>query len=331
MDFARGRGGLTDWLDQAGRVPLLSAQEEIHLARIIQAGAAIDPLSTDPVLQRKRRAARRAADRFTTANLRLVYTVAKGYRGRVSEDEFLDLLQAGSEGLIKAVHKFDPERGYKFCTCAVWWIRDRLNNWLEQHSRPIRTPTTLVARLRRIWRAVHALRIELGREPTLEEVAARIGLSVDELTHHIHTSSCLSLDQHCTRTGHDAGQPAIGDTLAAPSSEGDDEPNPLALELAAHLSLLPELERAAIEAAFQGRRPSMVAYAKRHGLSKVGAANTLKLAIARLRLLSLKQRMREGCEVQLCLPLAGLPLHELCVERGRSRYDLKVRNGISRS
>ena len=320
---------LTTWLDQAGRVPLLTPEQEIILSRRIKAGAGIDPQTTDARLKRKLRCAQSARNRLASANLRFVYAVAKPYKSRVNPEEFLDVLQAGSEGVIKAVDRFDPERGVKFSTYSAWWIRDRINNWFEQRSSAIRTPTTLIPKLRRIARTEESLRRMTG-EASIDQIAAAIGLTPEDVIQHIRASKVLSLDQPI---GSDSRLSLLDtiDTLATPTLEQDAAPSHLAIEVRGYIDQLPDIERSAIKAAFISRRPAMAAYARDHKLSRLEADNTLKLAVSRLRMLSRLSKQQTTHDLQLNLPIASLPIHEPCRSRRRWLYGLKLRKEISRS
>jgi RNA polymerase primary sigma factor len=149
------------FLNEIGRYPLLTAREEIMLARRIERG---DPL---------------AKDRMITSNLRLVVSIAKRYRG--SELSFQDLIQEGILGLIRAVEKFDWRRGYKFSTYATWWIRQGIERGLANTGRSIRLPVHVVERERRVGRVERTLQQQLGRAPEENEVATAARLSVDDL------------------------------------------------------------------------------------------------------------------------------------------------------
>src|SRR5450759_3467948 len=149
------------YLSSIGRVPLLSAEEEVCLAKRIERGDVA------------------AKQHMVEANLRLVVSIAKGYIGRGLT--FLDLIQEGSLGLIRAVEKFDHRRGYKFSTYATWWIRQAVTRSLADKGRTIRIPVHMVERLNRLIHAERRLIQQLGREPTVAEIAAEIECSVREM------------------------------------------------------------------------------------------------------------------------------------------------------
>jgi len=149
------------FLKDIGRVPLLTASQEVALAKRIEGG---DPAAKQHMIE---------------ANLRLVVSIAKGYRGRGLP--FLDLLQEGTLGLVRAVEKFDWRRGFKFSTYATWWIRQAVTRALADKGRTIRIPVHVVEKLNQISRAERALLGQLGREPTAEEIGAAAGLPAAEV------------------------------------------------------------------------------------------------------------------------------------------------------
>ena len=146
------------YLKEIGRVPLLTAEEEVELARRMEAGDAS------------------ARHRLEEANLRLVVSIAKRYVGRGML--FLDLIQEGYLGLLKAVEKFDYSKGYKFSTYATWWIRQAITRALADQARTIRIPVHMVETINKLVRVSRSLLQELGRDATAEEIAKEMGLSV---------------------------------------------------------------------------------------------------------------------------------------------------------
>ena len=146
------------YLKEIGRVPLLTAEEEVDLARRMEAGD------------------ESARHRLEEANLRLVVSIAKRYVGRGML--FLDLIQEGNLGLLKAVEKFDYSKGYKFSTYATWWIRQAITRAIADQARTIRIPVHMVETINKYIRVSRQLLQELGRDPTPEEIARRMGLSV---------------------------------------------------------------------------------------------------------------------------------------------------------
>ncbi|GGG10547.1 RNA polymerase sigma factor RpoD [Paenibacillus abyssi] len=149
------------YLKEIGRVPLLSADDEVELAKRIEKGD------------------EEAKRRLAEANLRLVVSIAKRYVGRGML--FLDLIQEGNMGLIKAVEKFDHTKGYKFSTYATWWIRQAITRAIADQARTIRIPVHMVETINKLIRVSRQLLQELGREPTPEEIAAEMDLSTDKV------------------------------------------------------------------------------------------------------------------------------------------------------
>ena len=149
------------YLKEIGRVPLLTAEQEADLARAAQAGD---------------EQARRA---LSEANLRLVVSVAKRYVGRGLP--FLDLIQEGNLGLMKAAEKFEPERGFKFSTYATWWIRQAITRAIADQGRTIRIPVHLVESINRVKKTTGELLRKNGREPTAEEIAVRLDMEPDRV------------------------------------------------------------------------------------------------------------------------------------------------------
>ncbi len=174
------------YLREIGRVPLLSAEEEIAYAEAIQRGQEAlrrlrhNGLSQDERLELERWVTEGALAkrRLAEANLRLVVSIAKRYAGRGIS--LLDLIQEGNLGLLRAVEKFDPERGFKFSTYATWWIRQAITRALADQSRTIRVPVHMVDSIHRYLRAVQQLTMQLGRDPTEEEIALEMDLLSDE-------------------------------------------------------------------------------------------------------------------------------------------------------
>jgi RNA polymerase primary sigma factor len=148
------------FLREAGRHQLLTAAQEVELAKKIERGDMA------------------AKTRMIQSNLRLVVSIAKNYRNQGLP--FLDLIQEGTLGLIRAVEKFDWRRGYKFSTYATWWIRQAVARALADKSRTIRMPVHIVERLQKMTRAERTLWMELGREPTLEEIAEEASLPIEQ-------------------------------------------------------------------------------------------------------------------------------------------------------
>ena len=161
------------YLKEIGRVPLLSADEEIVLAKQIEAGAQEDATYKDIQLSKK------AKKKLVDANLRLVVSIAKRYVGRGML--FLDLIQEGNLGLIKAVDKFDYTKGYKFSTYATWWIRQAITRAIADQARTIRIPVHMVETINKLIRISRQLLQDKGREPLPEEIAEGMGITVERM------------------------------------------------------------------------------------------------------------------------------------------------------
>jgi RNA polymerase nonessential primary-like sigma factor len=167
---------VSSYLREIGRVQLLSPEEELLLARQVQATHTVQEGTVDDAERRQiLHQGKRAKERMVQANLRLVVSVAKKYQQRGME--LLDLVQEGSLGLERAVERFDPTRGFRFSTYAYWWIRQSISRALACQSRTIRLPVHMGEKLYRIRRAQRQLRASLGREATLAELAAATKLS----------------------------------------------------------------------------------------------------------------------------------------------------------
>ena len=149
------------YLKDIGRVPLLSAEEEVELAKRMQENDAA------------------ARKRLSEANLRLVVSIAKRYVGRGML--FLDLIQEGNLGLMKAVEKFDYQKGFKFSTYATWWIRQSITRAIADQARTIRIPVHMVETINKLTRVQRVLLQELGREPLPEEIAEKMGVTVERV------------------------------------------------------------------------------------------------------------------------------------------------------
>ncbi len=176
------------YLKEIGRVPLLTAEEEVDLAKRIEAGLfASEKLATQPTFTDKMRRDLEAIERdgqlakkkLVEANLRLVVSIAKRYVGRGML--FLDLIQEGNLGLIRAVEKFDYTKGYKFSTYATWWIRQAITRAIADQARTIRIPVHMVETINKLVRIQRQLLQDYGREPTPEEIGREMDLPPDKV------------------------------------------------------------------------------------------------------------------------------------------------------
>jgi RNA polymerase primary sigma factor len=151
------------YLREIGKIPLLSAEEELELAYRVKDGE------------------KRAKDKMAEANMRLVVSIAKRYVGRGLD--LLDLIQEGNTGLLRAVEKFDPDKGFKFSTYATWWIRQAITRAIADQARTIRIPVHMVETINKLLRTQRRLTQELNREPTNEEIAEAMEIEVDKVEH----------------------------------------------------------------------------------------------------------------------------------------------------
>src|SRR5438067_7844091 len=214
------------FLNEAGRYPLLTAAEEVELAKAIERG--------DPA----------AKERMVNSNLRLVVSIAKKYQGHGLS--LLDLIQEGIIGLIRAVEKFDWRRGFKFSTYATWWIRQAVQRGVANKSRTIRIPVHIVEREQKIARAERELIAKLERPPTDEEIATKTKLSgkhVKEL--RSAARAVTSLDKPVGAEG----DTSFGDLIAGESSEPSEEVHVSLAERAVRTAVdtLPEREREVVK------------------------------------------------------------------------------------
>ncbi|MCY4577125.1 MAG: sigma-70 family RNA polymerase sigma factor [Candidatus Kaiserbacteria bacterium] len=174
------------YLRDIGRYPLLSAKEEQELGKKIMARRDIlekrDKKRLTPAKERKiLNEGLEARNKLATANLRLVVSIAKNYAGRSRDLSLLDLVQEGSEGLYKAVDKFEPQRGFKFSTYATWWIKQSIVRGLADKSRTIRIPVHMSETTQRYQKAMVQLEKDLGRTPTVQEVATELGIDPEKV------------------------------------------------------------------------------------------------------------------------------------------------------
>lgn len=164
------------YLREIGKIPLLTAAEELDLAHRVVAGE------------------KRAKDKMAEANMRLVVSIAKRYVGRGLD--LLDLIQEGNTGLLRAVEKFDPDKGFKFSTYATWWIRQAITRAIADQARTIRIPVHMVETINKLLRTQRRLTQELNREPTNEEIAKEMELEVEKVEHIMKIKQDIhSLDQ----------------------------------------------------------------------------------------------------------------------------------------
>ncbi|HLV58425.1 MAG TPA: sigma-70 family RNA polymerase sigma factor [Natronosporangium sp.] len=213
------------YLHEISRTPLLDAAREVELSKAIEAGlyaahllaeGRIPEGATREELEQLVIEGERAKDLFIRANLRLVVSIARRYVR--SGMPMLDLIQEGNTGLVRAVEKFDYERGYKFSTYATWWIRQAISRAIAQQERTVRLPVHLVEDVNRMRNVIRQLTREMGTDPQPEQVADALGVSVERVNELIRWSQdTVSLD---TPVGDD-GDTNLGDLVA-----DSDEPSP---------------------------------------------------------------------------------------------------------
>ena len=180
------------YLKEIGKVPLLTAEQEVDLATVMSAGREAEervaqaeadgvtlPEEELAALKKQIKSGERAKQQLAEANLRLVVSIAKRYVGRGML--FLDLIQEGNLGLIKAVEKFDYTKGYKFSTYATWWIRQAITRAIADQARTIRIPVHMVETINKVIRVSRQLLQELGHDPSPEEISAEINMPVDKV------------------------------------------------------------------------------------------------------------------------------------------------------
>ena len=172
------------YLREIGKIPLLNAEEELALAQKVVAGD------------------KKAKDKMAEANMRLVVSIAKRYSGRGLD--FLDLIQEGNTGLLRAVEKFDPDKGFKFSTYATWWIRQAITRAIADQARTIRIPVHMVETINKLLRTQRRMTQELNREPTIEELAKELEMEPDKVEYVIKIKQDItSLDAGVGRDGED--------------------------------------------------------------------------------------------------------------------------------
>ncbi len=212
------RGRLTtdlvsQYLTAIGEYDLLTAEQEVELAQMIetgeQAGERIEQgtfkdKKEEIELRRQERKGREAKDAFLTANLRLVVANARRY-ANTSGIDFLDLIQEGNLGLIRAVEKFDWRKGFKFSTYATWWIRQAITRAIADKSRTVRIPVHLHDTLAAVRAAQASLKAELGRDPKPEEIAEEAGVTVDKVELALGVADTVSLEQPVGEDGAQLG------------------------------------------------------------------------------------------------------------------------------
>jgi RNA polymerase primary sigma factor len=264
------------YLRSIGRVELLTAEEEIALAKRIEKG--------DMVAKRH----------MIEANLRLVVSIAKGYLGRGLA--FLDLIQEGSLGLIRAVEKFDYRRGYKFSTYATWWIRQAVTRAIADKARTIRIPVHMVEKLNRVAHVERQLVQRLGREPEPQEIAAELKVSVREVRDILRVAQMpVSLEKPVG----DEDESELGDFVADEATEAPLEAateNLQREDIQRALDALPERERQVIELRYglRGHEPlTLEEVGRAFGVTRERIRQIENNTLKKLKQLPEAQRLRE--------------------------------------
>jgi RNA polymerase sigma factor RpoD-like protein len=291
------------YLNEIGKVPLLNAVDEVELSKSIEAGLYAANLLSSPKrmtlarrreLQALRADGAKAKDLLLRANLRLVVSLAKRYTGRGMP--FLDLIQEGNLGLIRAVEKFDYTKGFKFSTYATWWIRQAISRAMADQSRTIRLPVHLVEQINKMQRMRRELGQSLGRDATDTELAAELDIPVDRLAQLMdYARDLVSLDQ-TVGTEEDS---SLGDFIADRDATKPTEAVEFDLmrkQLAEVLNSLDPREAAVVRLRYgiaDGNPHTLDDIAKKFGLSRERIRQIERETMAKLRHPSRSQILRD--------------------------------------
>ena len=268
------------YLRQIGKIPLLSTEEELELAKKIQE-------NRDEF----------AKDLLVNANLRLVVSIAKKYIGRGLS--FLDLIQEGNVGLIKAVGRFDYKKGYKFSTYATWWIQQSITRAIADKARIIRLPIHMIDSIGKIRRATIELTAELGHSPSKQEIAYRLGLSVPKLTAIIKSAqSTVSMDTPATS---DEDSSKISDFIVDNSTITPDNrvtQDNLLEDIRKILNQLSQKERDVLILRYgldtDGTKKTLDEIGSQYGVSRERIRQIENRAISKLKKLCKNEKLHEG-------------------------------------
>ncbi len=222
------------YLREIGKIPLLSLEKETELAEKAMQGD------------------RRAKDKMAEANMRLVVSIAKRYSGRGLE--LLDLIQEGNTGLLRAVDKFDPSKGFKFSTYATWWIRQAITRAIADQARTIRIPVHMVETINKLMRTQRRLTQELNREPTNQELAKEMDMDVEKIEYIQKIKQDItSLDAGIGRDGEEGEESTLGDFIEDEDTASPEESATVQLlkeQVREILSTLSDRERKILEMRF---------------------------------------------------------------------------------
>lgn len=320
------------WLEQIGRTPLLTPAQEIELGTRVQAWLN-HPDGPDGCPAKIRRSGERAKAKFVQANLRLAvsYVTKNCHRILRTSDARDDLTQAANLGIIRAVEKFDPSKGYRFSTYAYWWMRQSVSRWLDQNSRLLSIPGSHSQILGRIENVKRKLSLELGRQPDLEELADELGVKVEMLTVLlVRGQHPLSLDQSADDE-HSVLAMFVGeDDESLEDTELQAERIGQALKL---LSSLTPQERRIVEARFGIKEEPLTTgqIAKRERISTRRVQSIISNALERMkhprpRSRSIPEASEYGDQLQLDL---GSPQMTARTSRSRSGTRARRRGGCA--
>lgn len=294
------------YLKEMARVPLLSVEEEIDLARRVEAGRhariELQRLNGRSSTRRRRELEElvndgiQAREHLIKANTRLVVSVAKRYMGRGVP--FLDLIQEGNLGLMKAVEKYEYQRGFRFSTYATWWIRQTITRAIADQGRTIRVPVHMVDRIRQLYRVAHEMEQKLGREPTSEELAQVLGFSASKVD-WMRRVSWLPLSLESPVGGEDEEEAELGmfveDTLS-PSPMQSTYTRMLSEKLREVLETLPPREARILRLRYgleNGRTYTLEEVGQKFGLTRERIRQIEGKAMRRLRHPRRARQLRE--------------------------------------
>jgi RNA polymerase primary sigma factor len=298
------------YLKEIGRVALLNAEQEVNLAKRIEAGlfaaerlrqADAGELKVSKALAKDydwlTADGQRAKDHLLEANLRLVVSVAKRYTGRGMA--FLDLIQEGNLGLIRAVEKFDYTKGYKFSTYATWWIRQAITRAMADQARTIRIPVHMVEQINKLTRVQRQMLQDLGREPTADELAKELDMTPDKVVEiQGYAREPVSLEQNVG----DEGDSQLGDFIEdadAPIAAEVVSFGLLQRELDSVLKTLPEREAAVVALRFgltDGQPRTLDEIGREFGLTRERIRQIEAKTLSKLRHPSRSQKLRDYLE-----------------------------------